>query len=518
MSFSNRWRIQGYLTTDSNLHIGSGVDFERDDILTENGEKIHVSLVAVGFDGRPLIPGATLKGNLRNYLESRLPQSSIEQSFGSLIAGDDNSVGGKFEFCDALFESVDCSTKKPSHWEDSRKTGVAVNVSIDRDKGVAANKKLFHWEVVPAKTKFKAEIYGQDLNDDEVKLLLQALNGFNDNENPIQMGAGSADNWGKFIWETCSVREVSKGRIAEWLQTGRTLPVGDNMFAEASLYLDRTDLKNNIERLNAENSLVEIKLNIEFDGGFLVNDPSRTKSKRDNDENGDKPNHIPLLDLDGKVILPASAFRGAFRAQAEKILRTLNKKVCNGDDNDDKPDNVQSICEVVSSCPACQLFGCTGWRSPVIISDFVNQNNSHPKRQEFVAIDRFTGGGADGAKFNAERALSPVFSGSIKLDLGRLEKAGVGEWSIGLLAHTIRDLIEGDITFGFGASKGYGAVKTCKITEIKMPPYENIPSGFKQTFTGEVYQTIKPDMQMDDFLAAIRPFLTKLEELGGHDD
>ena len=37
------------------------------------------------------------------------------------------------------------------------------------------------------------------------------------------------------------------------------------------------------------------------------------------------------------------------------------------------------------------------------------------------------------------------------------EKAGVASPAAGLLALTLRDLLEGDVTFGFGAAKGYGA-------------------------------------------------------------
>lgn len=71
--------------------------------------------------------------------------------------------------------------------------------------------------------------------------------------------------------------------------------------------------------------------------------------------------------------------------------------------------------------------------------------------QEFVAIDRFTGGAKDQAKFNALALYRPVLEGCLRVHTPALSQNG---WA--LLALTLRDLKEGDITFGFGAAKGYG--------------------------------------------------------------
>ncbi len=79
-----------------------------------------------------------------------------------------------------------------------------------------------------------------------------------------------------------------------------------------------------------------------------------------------------------------------------------------------------------------------------------------------MAIDRFTGGAAPGLKFDADYADRPRLTGKIRVDLDRIEP-----WALGLLALTFRDLIEGDITFGFGASKGYGI---CQATIISIAP------------------------------------------------
>jgi len=71
---------------------------------------------------------------------------------------------------------------------------------------------------------------------------------------------------------------------------------------------------------------------------------------------------------------------------------------------------------------------------------------------------RFTGRGKKGAKFNAYVIYKPVFQGEVKINSKRLELCGPENCQklFALLAFVFKDLREGDITFGFGASKGYG--------------------------------------------------------------
>ena len=113
------------------------------------------------------------------------------------------------------------------------------------------------------------------------------------------------------------------------------------------------------------------------------------------------------------------------------------------------------------------------------MSDFtaVEEGKDAMLRQEFVAIDRFTGGVADKLKFNAEGAYRPMLRGTLSLNLARVSRSHQPQqdnaymhtdpWTIGLMALVIRDLIEGDIPLGFGASKGYGA-STARIHALRV--------------------------------------------------
>ena len=78
---------------------------------------------------------------------------------------------------------------------------------------------------------------------------------------------------------------------------------------------------------------------------------------------------------------------------------------------------------------------------------------------EFIAIDRFTGGGADGAKFSLKPAIDPVFAWKVRIQLYERVESKTRASALGLLALLFRDIAEGDLTVGYGANKGYGSVK-----------------------------------------------------------
>lgn len=170
------------------------------------------------------------------------------------------------------------------------------------------------------------------------------------------------------------------------------------------------------------------------------------------------------------MVLTAKSLHGALRAQAERIVRTLDrgdipKKACYIDSRDAACSPITRAGQVKNLCWTCRLFGGNGWRSPLTISNFspVAHGEGEAVDQEFVAIDRFTGGAAEGKKFNARYCFGPTLAGQLKIDLSRIEARHAG-----LLILTLRDLIEGDIPLGFGRSKGFGACRA-SIKEVILP-------------------------------------------------
>jgi len=85
----------------------------------------------------------------------------------------------------------------------------------------------------------------------------------------------------------------------------------------------------------------------------------------------------------------------------------------------------------------------------MIVEDAEAETDSLRKVLDFLAIDRFTGGGREGAKFDALALWRPSFG-------IRLHLENPGAWELGWLALTLRDLADGFVPVGFGAAKGFG--------------------------------------------------------------
>jgi CRISPR/Cas system CSM-associated protein Csm3 (group 7 of RAMP superfamily) len=462
MPFKDRWQIVGTLTTLTPLHIGNGESTQRKTLIVESStgdskEKVQIAAVATDGQGQAYIPGTTLKGDLRAWLKRHHSASAtVKEVFGSEDAGADDAVGGKAEFWDARVVACPDPAPPVPYWHPQRLTGVAAAVAIDRRTHTASPNKLLHQEFVPPGVAFEVTITGQDMQPDELHLLLYALEQFNSTHAPVSLGANTGDGQGRLTWTLIDIACLSKADVIAWLQR-QDAPVGYAGYHSLAA-AEREALVAQASRAFAPaiQPAITLHLALHCAGPFLINDPSQTIKDKDAAPDTHTPDHIPLRDAQGRVLLPARSIRGVMRSQAEKIVRTLNvEAACR---STDPADACNPIYEAQHSttylCLTCQMFGATGWRAPVAFSDFVLLSDSPetPFQQEFVAIDRFTGGGADRLKFNAQAVYQPVLSGILRLDLQRLDP-----WALGLLALSLRDAMEGDLTFGFGASKGYGA-------------------------------------------------------------
>lgn len=507
MSFQNRWMIVGQLVTTAPLHIGNGDTTEHPQLVNSRTKKsVEINSVCTDKEGRPYIPGSTLKGNLRAWAKhAGLNLANCDQLFGSEDPENKDSVGGKVEFYDAVAVSApDFSQEtQPPYWRSDRFTGVMAGVAIDRRTRTASEERLFHHEFVPPGVSFTITITGQNLIDAELEDLLFVLTGFS--HEAVTLGAGVEDGWGRLSWELTDLRRLATDEVESWLSSGAPTvgyaaltPLTDT---ERQIWIGRIDA-----RARPIESFPRLILNVtlNFESHFLVNDPSQTGSV---DEG--KPAHAPLRDTKGHLLLPASSFRGALRAQAERILRTLHgeESACYPDNQGSRPacGAVYDVSDLERLCPVCQVFGAPGWRSPLQISAFKTADpisGDETQTQEFLAIDRFTGGGVEGAKFNATAVYSPTLSGTIGVDLKALERANVGRWALGLLTLSLRDLIEGDLRLGFGAAKGYGAVRA-KISANQLPAWTDCPAVFKADLREDQWQPAIFNAMSDDQLKTV---------------
>lgn len=228
---------------------------------------------------------------------------------------------------------------------------------------------------------------------------------------------------------------------------------------------------------NAAATWVELAATVQFAGAMLVGDPSAAAAVGFD--------QMPVSDGAGQgmPIIPGSSLKGVLRSQAERIARTVAAhSICRKTDGPARTELFRVRCPacdplvnegpltscdkllksspVVTSldevddrhlCLACQLFGSVRRGSRLRIEDARFVGDAEYKMQDFLAIDRFTGGGADRLKFDAKVLWQPSFRVRLRLE-------NPADWEIGWLLLTLRDVIEGLASVGFGGAKGFGDV------------------------------------------------------------
>jgi CRISPR/Cas system CSM-associated protein Csm3 (group 7 of RAMP superfamily) len=250
--FINRYRISGTLTTVSPLHIGTG---ESRSLPRAEGETVEVSTIITDHNGKPLIPGSTLRGVLRNWLLTVLegvgPQWAVERDYegeGLLDLGQYTQIqrvkntfshlellfgsplnAGKVEAWDAMCCTSDLQPIEDAllDWDNRRLTYVDTSVAIDPARGTAKKKLLYKADLVPPGVTFELNLVAQNLSDEELGLVLLALDGFNSQIFPIQVGARGGRGYGRLEFRMGAVYKLEREGLKNWLkETLQTVGTG----------------------------------------------------------------------------------------------------------------------------------------------------------------------------------------------------------------------------------------------------------------------------------------------------
>lgn len=187
-----------------------------------------------------------------------------------------------------------------------------------------------------------------------------------------------------------------------------------------------------------------------------------------------------------EVYLPGSSLKGVLRSHAERIARTLNPNgacdpfakqgsetscgMCfeqrkkNEDDKDiDPKENADKTNKAVyrDSCPICRLFGSTWYASRLATADaYAVGTPPQPQPRDGVGIDRFTGGAAQGVKFDLEVVTEGRFATTLHARNFEL-------WQLGLLGFLLQDLKDGLLRIGAARSRGLGKVRA-EVKGVKL--------------------------------------------------
>ena len=545
--------ITGNLIARTAVHVGSGAgNYLTDALIRRNGA------------GQPIIPGTAIAGVLRALASRLYPSLSGEkecqafspqkkkrnlepctcrvcQLFGNLNPSDteQNSASASWVL---IFDAV---------LKDSFMTTIRDGVGIDRSNGTAAATAKFDLETLPPNSVFEFRLELRKGNDIDVatdEMILAAILA-EWQAGRAWIGGRRSRGFGGFCLKDIQVFTPNlhePKQLVAFLRSDK--PWQEQAIPENPGWLDAHIQISKIPEKDQgvpTYSWISVEFTLQADGPLIPHD-TQTAGIIGFD-------HAPLL-LNCKdwahPVLPGSSLRGVLRSHAERIARTLTTKQAK-----DKTDFLEkcSACDPLASrrqrennepvalescdsllrylapdekqqiedsgdipdrhlCLACRLFGTSKLGSRLIVEDapFAGERPQY-KILDFLAVDRFTGGGADGAKFDALVLWNPCFKVRIYLEEPQA-------WELGWLALTLRDLRDGWLRVGMGAAKGFGRVTIPNDWNLQIGFIGKNPFGLPASKTSGVFQVAEyTEEQQATWLAQaktwVEAFTTKLNEV-----
>ena len=524
----SRLKIIGELIAETPLHVGGyGESFETDMALARNGRDEFY------------IPGTSLTGSLRNWFAKNFP-AEVKKLWGYQ---DDNNGHASFVLVEDL--------QLPAELQSAVQSELRDGVGIDRFYGTAADKAKFDRTILPKGTKLDfemtVEIASRKLKSKEKQkneddkyaeseeefdariaktkamflLLLDALQ-----NQSIRLGAAKTRGLGKVKLSATQLKE-------DLLATFDILKALEDK-KDAWLAFDNFLKKD--ENKNAKKIYDGLRDHLSKQLSITINWQPKSPLMVKAGYEGIGVDMLPLTSGNGKdkvsLVLPGSSIKGAFRAHAERILRTLlfceDKTKPNCDDRNEKLktkgkefhdqiklDIIKELFGAkkekdgqanhlglgalnIDDCYAKKefLMGVDDWQKvetgKVTKTEKYNDNGKEKDREvevthtdqelwqalkkidndnkddttnfkisHHVAIDRWTGGAAEGALYSV---LQPIAKSGweeicLTLDVSRLPDESLRKRCLMLLLLILRDFAENRLPLGFATNRGMGEVK-----------------------------------------------------------
>lgn len=429
-------------------------------------DRVAIQAIELDHRGLAFLPATAFKGLLRNVGVHCLDQQQKDRLFRLFGDKPDSDVKG------AAQQGRGALVTLRNAWmveESAGKCRPAIRgrTAIHRGTRTARDGFLRYDRAVAPGARFDAEFILTDGNREDVDLLLGLL-AHVDGESPLcALGSGSAQGDGRLrlLVDTVKVTCLGPAEIAEWVDAAP-----EKSWRDFARTVEVPIAK--VGKLSIDRRTLDMEITIA--GHFLVSFPQEKNGKRDENAAGDRETK-PLLPFrlsgdDSKVAhLPGSSLDGALASQAERIWRTVA-----GDLSDWSEQGIPPAYE--------DLFGSVAHASLLEVGHF-KSDPMDPVTQEFVAIDRFTGGSREGAKYSVRAFEAPVLKGRLALTVRRegnlvlsgkrlpesSASIGLSPEAIGLLALVLKDLATGDIPLGYGTRKGYGQVADLRGNDGGLP-------------------------------------------------
>jgi len=463
--------VKGTLVAVTPLHVGG-----------ESGDAVADLVLVRNGLGKPVIPGTSLAGAFRSWARSTIDNKRlIERVFGYEESRSASGEASRLYVDDGIVTTTG--------------TIVQMHTAIGRWTGAAYPTSLFSREILPRGSEISFSLELESSDTDEKALLGHLLTALS-NAGAIDIGGAKTRGLGEV--------ELAKYTITEedWDNREGVLAALTEEPSEKAITAE--DLAGRAELTLRPRTTIDITIGWEPLLPVMVSEP------------GGEIDITARTEIDGDRVhlsLPGSSIKGALRSRAEYIVRTLlgeppasagspgrqweqtdlpivsslfGTVVHHGDDNTEMSGNVGALS--VSSIRSTTSMPQEKWEALAdVTKDAVgnkegadgtlrkllgNLNTSLAEAgaqvdvATHVAIDRFTGGAADGALYVALEphgfTWEPI---RLRLDLERLGDDPLP--SIALLMTTIGELCNGWVPLGFGTTRGYGAIR---VTAVNINP------------------------------------------------
>lgn len=363
------------------------------------------------FDGKPFIPGTTIAGVMRSYLEEEVSRnlfgySENEQSRMSSIFISDVYLKN--------IEGKDVSTQ--------------IRDGVSLKNKIAVTNRKYEMEVVDTGAvgmlylefilREKNSLNTGELKEEIKKIIFGLVSG------EIRFGHRKNRGYGKVkvlnVWFNHFV--VGKHSVADWIEFNPK---------DVKCYRESYGIKeiNCILDENIKRKYIELKVPLKLTGGISIR---QYQAKKDApDYKHITSNHISVI--------PGTSWCGAIRNGAERILKELGLR------------NIQEKLEY--------LFGninegsAEAKESKLIVSESCLQDG----RQKIITrnkIDRFTNASVQGALYTEQMYVG----GNLYLNLKVQDLDGY-QWVVGLLLLIVKDIQNGYIPVGGETAIGHGIME-----------------------------------------------------------
>ncbi len=417
--------------------------------------------------GIPFIPGTSIAGVLRSYLETWFlakygaveKPTPVDRLFGST----EKNCGQSMLIFDDLYPMGPVRTNVRDMVRISPGTGrTEVHGKFDREV-------LLPGELFPIRFELRTIQKISELETEVRKTLAALFDLFNGKNGKCQFSLGSRTSRGLgrigmapgFAgWNVEEYFIADPGGLKKWILHGANQINKSSKITGCDQLIGEWLKIQNMYRMDVKGLHLELKLKIR--DGLIVRGPGRKGYTDDNKPSDSAQFREQLQDGSDYLLIPGTSVTGVIRHRARMIANTVYRS--EGADYSE-----QLISMIFGTGPLCAKprAGCFKIDEAII-------DNPVELRHTRVAIDPWTGGALDHCLFTED----VIYDGTIRLNLSLSVKEKSKEHDFpamaGLLMLVLRDLWEGDLPVGGEASVGRGVLEGMEGILVAEDKEENL--------------------------------------------